>query len=56
MSGAVPYTLLLAANGNVLYQEQGEISMGRLRRTILANLPDDKDHPGMQAYWARTLQ
>lgn len=56
MSGAVPFTLLFDANGNVLYQEQGEISMGRLRRTILANLPDDKEHPGQQAYWAQTLQ
>ncbi len=51
MSGAVPYTLLLGANGEVLYQEQGEISMARMRRAILANLPDDKDHPGQQAYW-----
>ena len=56
MSGAVPYTLLLAPNGDVLYQEQGEISMDRLRRNILAHLPDDKNHPGMQAYWASTLQ
>lgn len=56
MSGAVPFTLLLAPNGDVLYQEQGEITMPRLRRTILANLPDDKDHPGQQAYWASTLQ
>lgn len=56
MSGAVPFTLLLAPNGDVLYQEQGEISMDRLRRNILANLPDDKNHPGMQAYWASTLQ
>lgn len=51
MSGAVPYTLLLAANGDVLYQEQGEISMAKMRRAILANIPDDKDHPGQQAYW-----
>lgn len=51
MSGAVPYTLLLGSNGDVLYQEQGEISMARMRRAILANLPDDKDHPGQQAYW-----
>jgi hypothetical protein len=51
MSGAVPYTLLLGANGDVLYQEQGEISMARMRRAILANLPDDSDHPGQQAYW-----
>ena len=56
MSGAVPFTLLFAQNGDVLYQEQGEISMGRLRRTILANLPDDKDHPGQQAYWKQTLE
>jgi peroxiredoxin len=56
MSGAVPYTLLLAPNGDVLYQEQGEISMAKLRRTILANLPDDKDHPGQQAYWAESLK
>jgi peroxiredoxin len=56
MSGAVPFTLLFSPSGDVLYQEQGEISMGRLRRTILANLPDDKDHPGQQAYWAQTLQ
>jgi peroxiredoxin len=56
MSGAVPYTLLLAPNGDVLYQEQGEISMDRLRRNILAHLPDDKNHPGLQAYWASTLE
>jgi len=56
MSGAVPFTLLFSPSGDVLYQEQGEISMGRLRRNILANLPDDKDHPGQQAYWAQTLR
>jgi peroxiredoxin len=53
MSGAVPFTLLFAPNGDIVYQEQGEISMIKLRRAILANLPDDKDHPGQQAYWAR---
>ncbi len=56
MSGAVPYTLLFGPNGDVLYQEQGEISMAKLRRTILANLPDDKDHSGQQAYWAQSLK
>ncbi len=56
MSGAVPYTLLLAPDGDVLYEEIGEISMGKLRRAILANLPDDKDHPGLQAYWKQTLR
>jgi thiol-disulfide isomerase/thioredoxin len=56
MSGAVPYTLLLGANGDVLYQEQGEISMARMRRAILANLPDDKDHENQQAYWQARQQ
>jgi hypothetical protein len=52
MGGAVPFTLLLAPNGDVLYQEQGELSISRMRRAILANLPDDADHAGSQAYWS----
>jgi len=56
MSGAVPFTLLFSPKGDVLYQEQGEISMGKMRRAILANLPDDKDHPGQQAWWAQNQQ
>jgi len=53
MGGAVPFSLLLAPNADVMYQEQGELTMLRLRRAILANLPDDKQYPGMQAYWSR---
>ncbi len=56
MSGAVPFTLLLAPNGEVLYQEQGEISMAKMRRAILGHLADDRDHPGQQAYWAQSVQ
>ena len=56
MSGAVPYTLLFSPAGEVLYQEQGEITMPNLRRHILANLPDDQDHKGQQAYWAQTVR
>ena len=56
MSGAVPYTLLFSPAGEVLYQEQGEITMPNLRRHILANLPDDQDHKGQQAYWAQTIR
>jgi len=52
MGGAVPFTLLLAPNGDVLYQEQGELGISRMRRAILANLPDDAEHRGSQAYWS----
>jgi thiol-disulfide isomerase/thioredoxin len=48
----VPFTLVLAPNGEVLYQELGEANIPRLRRAILANLPDDSKHPGQQAYWS----
>ena len=49
---AVPVTVLLSPQGNVLYHEQGEIDLMEIRRAILANLPDDQDHVGSQAYWA----
>ena len=52
MPAPVPFTLLLAPNGDVLYQELGEISPAKLRRAILANLPDDPTYPGLQAYWS----
>jgi thiol-disulfide isomerase/thioredoxin len=47
----VPYTVLLAPGGKVLYQEQGEVNILKLRRIILANLPDP-DYIGHRAYWA----
>lgn len=52
MPAAVPFTVLIAANGDVLFQQLGELDFMKLRRAILANLPDDKEHPGMQAYWS----
>jgi thiol-disulfide isomerase/thioredoxin len=48
---AVPYTMLIAPDGKVLYQTQGEIKILELRRLILANLPDP-DYIGQRAYWA----
>ena len=48
---AVPYTMLIAPDGKVLYQTQGEINILELRRLILANLPDP-DYIGQWAYWA----
>jgi peroxiredoxin len=50
----VPFTLLLAPNGDVVYQHLGELDVMQLRRAILANLPDDAESPGLQAYWSAT--
>lgn len=47
----VPYTALIAPDGKVLYQELGELNILKLRRAILANLPDP-DYIGHRAYWA----
>jgi thiol-disulfide isomerase/thioredoxin len=47
----VPYTVLLAPGGKVLYQKQGEVDVLELRRIILANLPD-ADYLGHAAHWA----
>jgi len=46
---AVPYTVLIAPDGKVLYQKQGSVDMLELRRTILANLPSD--YLGFNQYW-----
>jgi thiol-disulfide isomerase/thioredoxin len=47
----VPYTVLLSPEGKLLYEEQGELNTLKLRRIILANLPDP-DYIGQRAYWA----
>ena len=47
----VPYTMLIGQDGKMLYQEQGELDIMKLRRIILANLPDP-DYLGHRAYWA----
>ncbi|HXU49865.1 MAG TPA: redoxin domain-containing protein [Candidatus Binatia bacterium] len=52
MPGAVPVTLLLAPNADVLYQQVGDLDTMKLRRTILASLPDTKEYPGEQKYWS----
>jgi len=53
MPASVPFTLLLAPNGDVLYQELGASEIPKLRRAILANLPEDRTAPGQRAYWTR---
>jgi hypothetical protein len=52
MPAAVPFTLVIAPSGDVVYQELGSLDILKLRRAILANVPDDSAHPGAQAYWA----
>ena len=47
----VPYTVLLAPGGKVVYQKTGDLDVIALRRVILANLPD-ADYIGHRAYWA----
>jgi peroxiredoxin len=45
----VPYTVLLDADGNVLYETTEPIDVLKLRRTILANLPSA--YIGLNNYW-----
>jgi peroxiredoxin len=50
---AVPYTVLLDADGKVLYKNLGSVDILELRRTILANLPSD--YIGFNQYWQTGL-
>lgn len=47
----VPYTVVLAPDGKLLYKKEGEVDILELRRIVLANLPDP-DYLGHRAYWA----
>lgn len=49
-SAAVPYTLLIRPDGEIVYKRQGTIDPLQLKRLIIANLADD-DYHGHQAYW-----
>jgi peroxiredoxin len=48
---AVPYTVLITPNGEIVYNQQGDIDFLELRRTILANLA--ADYIGFQKYWTK---
>jgi thiol-disulfide isomerase/thioredoxin len=52
MPAPVPFTLVIAPNGDVLYQELGSLDTLKMRRAILANLEDDPAQPGVKAYWS----
>lgn len=47
----VPFTIVLAPDGSVIYREAGEVHLLDLRRAILARLPE-MGYPGTNAYWA----
>jgi thiol-disulfide isomerase/thioredoxin len=47
----VPFTMVIAPGGRVIYQEQGEVDVVAMRRAILANLENDT-YIGHPAYWA----
>jgi peroxiredoxin len=47
----VPFTMVIAPGGKVLYQKEGEVDILELRRIILAQLPD-QSYMGHAAYWA----
>ena len=48
----VPFTMVIAPGGKVLYQKQGEVDILEVRRAILGNLENETyvGHPG---YWAQ---
>ncbi len=50
----VPFTIMLAPDGKVLYQKEGEVDILEIRRIALANLPDP-DYIGHRAYWAESV-
>ena len=50
----VPYTAVIAPDGKLLYKENGEVNILKLRRIVLANLPDES-YKGHREYWAASL-
>jgi peroxiredoxin len=47
----VPYTIVLAPDGKVIYRKEGENDILTLRRAILANLDDKGPFAGNADYW-----
>jgi peroxiredoxin len=48
---AVPYTVLIAPDGKILYKKQGSVDMLELRRTILAQVVTE--YEGFNKYWSQ---
>ena len=49
-NGAVPYTVLLNTDGQVVYSTESSVDPLELKRKIIATIPDD-DYIGLRAYW-----
>jgi thiol-disulfide isomerase/thioredoxin len=49
--GGVPFTMVIAQGGKVLYQVQGEVDTLAMRRAIQANL-ENETYVGHPLYWA----
>jgi peroxiredoxin len=49
-NGGVPYSMVIAPGGKVLYRGSGRVDILKTRRLILASFPDD-DYVGQNAYW-----
>jgi len=47
----VPFTMVIAPGGRVIYEEQGSVDVIAMRRAILANL-ENETYVGHPAYWA----
>jgi thiol-disulfide isomerase/thioredoxin len=47
----VPFTMVIAPGGKVIYQQQGAVDVLEMRRAILANL-ENETYVGHPAYWA----
>jgi hypothetical protein len=54
-NAAVPLTMLIRPNGEVVYKRQAAINSMEMKRLIIANLADD-DYIGHQAYWRATRE
>lgn len=47
----VPYTLVLAPDGRVIYRQEGEVDILKMRRAILANIDGPGGFVGNADYW-----
>jgi peroxiredoxin len=50
----VPYTMLIAPDGKMIYDQEGEVDLLRLRRVLLATLPAKS--PSETAYWRKAME
>jgi len=51
-NGGVPYSVVIAPGGKVLYRGTGRLDIIKTRRLILGSFPDD-NYVGQNAYWNR---